>query len=135
MNKIELRISSRVENIVQVEQFIETFETTFGLTPEVFGKISLSVIEAVNNAILFGNRQAADKYVTVSAWKEELQFFVSVADEGEGFDYSVIPDPTLPDNVVKVAGRGLYLMKILSDDLVFENGGAKVTLVFNLCEV
>ncbi len=129
-----MKISSKVENIVQVEQFVETFETTFGLTPELFGKVSLSVIEAVNNAILFGNRQAEDKYVTVSAWKEETKFFVSVEDEGEGFDYSVIPDPTQPDNVMKVSGRGLYLMKILSDDLVFESGGAKVTLVFNFCE-
>ena len=131
MNKIELKISSEVENIVKVEQFIETFDSTFGLTPELFGKISLSVIEAVNNAILSGNKQDADKSVVVCAWKEDEKFCVSVEDEGEGFDYSIIPDPTLPDNVVKIAGRGLYLMKILSDDLIFDNGGAKVTLVFN----
>ena len=51
---------------------------------------------------------------------------------GEGFDYSYIPDPTLPDNIEKDAGRGLYLMKTLSDDLIFEDGGSKVTMVFNL---
>ena len=49
-----------------------------------------------------------------------------------GFDYSYIPDPTLPDNIEKDAGRGLYLMKTLSDDLIFEDGGSKVTMVFNL---
>ena len=55
-----------------------------------------------------------------------------MADEGEGFDYTHIPDPTLPDNLTKDAGRGLYLMKTLTDELVFENDGSKVTLVFNL---
>ena len=44
----------------------------------------------------------------------------------------VIPDPTLPDNINKITGRGLYLMKTLSDELIFENGGSTVTLVFNL---
>ena len=58
--------------------------------------------------------------------------FTKKKDEGEGFDYSYIPDPTLPDNIEKDAGRGLYLMKTLSDDLIFEDGGSKVTMVFNL---
>ena len=53
-------------------------------------------------------------------------------DEGDGFDYTNIPDPTLPDNIDKIAGRGLYLMKTLSNELIFENNGASVTLVFNL---
>lgn len=132
MNKLNLSISSEVGNIVKVENFIESFGDTFGLKPELFGKISLPVIEAVNNAILSGNKLSPDKKVCLEAWKEKDKFYVSVQDEGEGFDYTNIPDPTLPDNIEKVAGRGLYVMKTLSDELLFENNGAKVTLVFNL---
>ena len=102
------------------------------MSPELFGRISLSVIEAVNNAILSGNKREADKMVTVIAEKVNNQFRVTVNDEGDCFDYTNIPDPTLPDNIDKIAGRGLYLMKTLSNELIFENNGASVTLVFNL---
>lgn len=132
MNKLEISISSEISNIVKVENFIESFTAHFQLSPELFGKISLSVIEAVNNAILSGNKRQADKSVTLVAEKTVTQFRVTVMDEGEGFDYTNIPDPTLPDNINKVTGRGLYLMKTLSDELIFENGGASVTLLYNL---
>ncbi len=132
MNKLNLSISSEVGNIIKVENFVESFGETFGLGSELFGKISLPVIEAVNNAILSGNKLVPEKEVRLEAWKDKDKFYVSVEDEGEGFDYTHIPDPTLPGNIEKVAGRGLYVMKTLSDELLFENNGAKVTLVFNL---
>lgn len=132
MNKLNLSISSEIGNIVKVENFIESFGKVFGLKSESFGKISLPVIEAVNNAILSGNKLSPEKKVSLEAWKDKDRFYVSVEDEGEGFDYTYIPDPTLPGNIEKVAGRGLYVMKTLSDELLFENNGAKVTLVFYL---
>ena len=128
MNKLSISISSEISNIVKVENFVETF----ALPSVLYGKISLSVIEAVNNAILSGNKRQPDKMVSLVAEKTDKQFKVTVSDEGEGFDYEVIPDPTLPDNINKITGRGLYLMKTLSDELIFENGGSTVTLVFNL---
>ena len=132
MNMLEISISSEISNIVKIGNFIESFTVHFNLSPELYGKISLSVIEAVNNAILSGNKRDPKKKVTLIAEKTGKQFRVKVSDEGDGFDYSVIPDPTLPDNITKVAGRGLYLMKTLSDELIFENGGATVNLIFNL---
>lgn len=132
MNKLEIEISSEISNIVKVENFIEAFTGHFNLEADLYGKISLSVIEAVNNAILSGNKRQPDKYVKLVAWKQDNRFMVTVSDEGEGFNYTNIPDPTLPDNINKVTGRGLFLMKTLSDDLIFENNGATVTLVFNL---
>ena len=128
MNKLSISISSEISNIVKVENFVETFTDYFALPSVLYGKISLSVIEAVNNAILSGNKRQP----SLVAEKTDKQFKVTVSDEGEGFDYEVIPDPTLPDNINKITGRGLYLMKTLSDELIFENGGSTVTLVFNL---
>ncbi|SNV41534.1 ATP-binding protein [Odoribacter splanchnicus] len=127
MNKLSISISSEISNIVKVENFVETFTDYFALPSVLYGKISLSVIEAVNNAILSGNKRQPDKMVSLVAEKTDKQFKVTVSDEGEGFDYEVIPD-----NINKITGRGLYLMKTLSDELIFENGGSTVTLVFNL---
>lgn len=132
MNRLEISIPSEIGNIVKIENFIEAFTTRFNLPSKLFGRISLSVIEAVNNAILSGNKRDVNKRVTVTAEKAENCFRVKVADEGEGFDYTRIPDPTQPGNLDKVTGRGLYLMRSLSDGLVFENNGATVTLIFNL---
>lgn len=132
MSKLEISISSEIGNIVKVENFIDSFAGYFNLQPKVMGKISLSIIEAVNNAILSGNKRQPDKKVNITAEKINQQFRVTVSDEGEGFDYSIIPDPTLPGNIDKDKGRGLYLMKTLSDELIFENNGSEVTLVFNL---
>ena len=132
MNKLSISISSEISNIVKVENFVETFTDYFALPSVLYGKISLSVIEAVNNAILSGNKRQPDKMVSLVAEKTDKQFKVTVSDEGEGLDYEVIPDPTLPDNINKITGRGLYLMKTLSNELIFENGGSTVTLIFNL---
>lgn len=132
MNKLSISISSEISSIVKVENFLATFTDYFVLPYVLYGKISLSVIEAVNNAILFGNKRKPDKIVSLVAEKTDKQFKVTVSDEGDGFDYTFIPDPTLPANINKITGRGLYLMKTLSDELIFENGGSTVTLVFNL---
>ena len=113
MNKLSISISSEISNIVKVENFVETFTDYFALPSVLYGKISLSVIEAVNNAILSGNKRQPDKMVSLVAEKTDKQFKVTVSDEG-------------------ITGRGLYLMKTLSDELIFENGGSTVTLVFNL---
>ena len=105
MNKLSISISSEISNIVKVENFVETFTDYFALPSVLYGKISLSVIEAVNNAILSGNKRQPDKMVSLVAEKTDKQFKVTVSDEGEGFDYEVIPDPTLPDNINKITGR------------------------------
>lgn len=132
MNKLEISIPSEIGNIVKVENFIENFLLYFNLPEVIYGKINLSVIEAVNNAILFGNKRQPEKMVALTAECDMDCLKVTVRDEGEGFDFTDIPDPTLPDNINRVTGRGLYLMKTLSDELIFENNGAKVTLVFYL---
>ncbi|KIO44510.1 MULTISPECIES: ATP-binding protein [Porphyromonadaceae] len=132
MDKLEFSITSEIGNIVKVENFIDYFVDVYHVEPEVFGKISLCVIEAVNNAILYGNKLDPSKYVKFFVREDDGKLCVTVKDEGDGFDYNYIPDPTLPDNIEKDAGRGLYLMKTLSDDLIFEDNGSKVTLVFNL---
>lgn len=132
MSKLSIRISSDIHNIMVVEKFIEAFSERFKIPERLNARISLSVIEAVNNAILAGNKMQADKSVDLEAELEENALKVTVRDEGEGFDYTQIPDPTLPDNLGKSTGRGLYLMKSLSDHLVFSNGGASVTMVYQL---
>ena len=55
-----------------------------------------------------------------------------VTDEGEGFDHSAVPDPTAPENLLQVGGRGVFLMQQLSDSVYFHNNGSTVEMHFNL---
>jgi serine/threonine-protein kinase RsbW len=57
-----------------------------------------------------------------------IQFVVE--DEGKGFDYEHLPDPTSPENIEKVGGRGIFLMKHLSDEVQFTERGKVVHLNF-----
>lgn len=132
MNKLKLSISSDINSIPLVEKFIDDFVAFFALPDALFGRVSLAVVEAVNNAILFGNDRKIEKQVLITVENRDSRLFISILDQGTGFDYAVIPDPTLPTNLDKEKGRGLYLMKTLSDELIFSKDGSEVTLVFDL---
>jgi serine/threonine-protein kinase RsbW len=121
---------SELENISRVEKLIDDISTSYNLSSEIYGKISVAIIEAVNNAILHGNRLDISKNVKIqyNIDDEAIQFIVE--DEGCGFDFENIPDPTLPENLEKTHGRGIFLMNHLADDIEFGENGAIVDMKF-----
>lgn len=132
MNKLSLTIASELTNLREVEHFIEKTIKEFELPEDIRGKITLSIMEAVNNSILYGNKQDSQKLVKLAAFKGRQKTVFTVEDEGEGFDFKNIPDPTTPENLEKATGRGLYLMTHLTDELLFAKNGAKVIMIFSL---
>ena len=64
--------------------------------------------------------------------KDKKSLRIRVDDEGGGFDYKNIPDPTAPENIQNINGRGIFLMEKLSDGLEYSRNGATVELEFNL---
>lgn len=132
MNKLELSISSEIVNIKKVESFIEYFMDEFQIQEKLRGKIALSIVEAVNNAIISGNKQNPQKMVKLKAIKNTKRVIITIEDEGEGFDFKQIPDPTTPERLMQTTGRGLYLMVNLTDELLFAKNGAKVIMSFFL---
>ncbi|WP_321294943.1 ATP-binding protein [Marinifilum fragile] len=121
---------SELENISRVERLIDDISSSYNLSSEIYGKISVAIIEAVNNAILHGNRLDVSKNVKVeyNIDEESIQFIIE--DEGSGFDFENIPDPTLPENIEKTHGRGIFLMNHLADDIEFCENGALVDMKF-----
>lgn len=132
MNKLELSIPSEITNIKKVESFIEYFMDEFQIQKKLRDKITLSIIEAVNNAIISGNKQNPQKTVKLKAIKSARKVVVIVEDEGEGFDFKQIPAPTTPEMLMQTTGRGLYLMVNLTDVLLFAKNGTKVIMLFFL---
>jgi serine/threonine-protein kinase RsbW len=126
----KIRISSRAENIILVERMIEDVCDLFNISEDHYGNILIAVTEAVNNAIYHGNQANPQKNIDISF--KTLPNFISfiVKDEGPGFDYSNLPDPTNPENIEKPHGRGVFLMRNLADAVSFEDAGSKVILDF-----
>ena len=128
----ELEIVSIPENINQVEAFVEVLKTDLGLTEEMEANVLVSLTEAVNNAIVHGNKKNPSKKVAIKMAKNDTALIFVVKDEGEGFDPSVLVDPTAPENIDKPSGRGIFLMRNLADKVEFSEGGRLVTVAFNL---
>nr|WP_320117771.1 ATP-binding protein [uncultured Marinifilum sp.] len=125
-----LEFPSELENISRVEKLIDDITSSHNISSEIYGKISVAIIEAVNNAILHGNRLDVSKKVKIeyNIDEEAIQFIVE--DEGTGFDFANIPDPTLPENLEKTHGRGIFLMNHLADDIEFNENGTLVEMIF-----
>lgn len=80
--------------------------------------LPVALTEALANAILCGNRDDPAKHVRVRAAMDELSIVIEVSDEGAGFDLDQCSvDPTTPDRLQLEDGRGLFLMRMLMDNV------------------
>jgi len=126
-----LKINSNIQSLRLVERLIEDVCEVYGVNEDAYGNMMIAVTEAVNNAIQHGNRNNPEKFVKIGFEAEDNKLVFSVTDEGEGFDHLGLPDPTDPSNLGKLSGRGVFLMKNLSDFIQFESNGQRVLLGFN----
>ena len=131
MNK-KLVIQSKIENVSLVENLIDEVAVELSIISDLYGNVLISTIEAVTNAIVHGNNNDPKKNVTIEVIKDDKKLTIIVEDEGNGFDLNTVPDPTKPDYIEKPDGRGIFLMRNLTDDMEFEKNGAIVKLIFNM---
>ena len=127
-----LVFKSDIKNINLVERLIDDLSEKHDLHDDVYGKLLLSVVEAVNNAIVHGNKMDLEKDVVLEYAIDDAKIDFIITDMGEGFDYNNIPDPTKPENVEKTHGRGIFLMNHLADEIEFSKNGSIVKLSFDL---
>lgn len=130
MKKISIEIPSLTENIRMIESFIDNAKEKYHLNDDIYGNIMIAVTEAVNNAIKHGNQNNSAKNVALSLSFDDNLIKFKVEDEGNGFEYENLPDPTAPENLEKPGGRGIFLMKHLADEVAFYNKGKVVELSF-----
>lgn len=127
-----LTIASKIENLRLVEKFVDDLSAELELSNEIYGNLLVATMEAANNAIVHGNKLNEDKLVEIEMQKDINELAIVIRDQGIGFDYSNVPDPTAPENIEKINGRGIFLMRKLSDNILFSDNGKMVTLVFNI---
>jgi serine/threonine-protein kinase RsbW len=131
MEKITL--DSNLTNITAVESFVEDISDRYHLNETYFGPMLIVLTEAFKNAVIHGNKNDAKKkvYITIDPVQNGLSFAVS--DEGDGFDFDSLPDPiSVTDGEYENTGKGLFLMKSLTNDLNFSDDGRTVEMTFNI---
>lgn len=129
-NTMSLKIPSILENIRIIESFIDHAREHFQFNDDIYGNILIAVTESVNNAIIHGNKEDKDKNVHLKLNVTDAHIYFTIEDEGEGFDYNGLPDPTEPENIDTDGGRGIFLMKHLTDEVKFLNNGRTIVLTF-----
>ncbi|WP_162416677.1 ATP-binding protein [Cyclobacterium roseum] len=130
MKSIKIAIPSLIENITIIESFIDNAREKFHINDDIYGNIMISVTECVSNAIMHGNREDKKKSVRLELRFLDDQIKFIIEDEGDGYDYQHLNDPTSPENLEKSGGRGVFIMKHLCDEIQFENQGSRITLTF-----
>lgn len=126
----QLSIPSDFSALGKVESLVDNVCAKLKVNEDYYGNVLIAVTEAVNNAIEHGNNFSKELSVDLSVGDKETDFCFSVRDAGKGFDFDNLPDPTAPENVEKINGRGIYLMRSLAEDVVFDDNGSVVSIYF-----
>jgi serine/threonine-protein kinase RsbW len=130
--KSSIKIPSDMSNIYRAENFIDKIAEKFNFGDELIGEISVSIIESVSNAIQHGNKNDITKIVLLEYEVIDDRIRFTISDEGEGFDLNRVADPTLPENIENIKGRGLFLINHLADKVMFEKNGSVIKIEFNI---
>jgi serine/threonine-protein kinase RsbW len=128
-----LQLPSRIESISVVENFIDELSVQYDFKDELYAKVLTCLSEAVNNAIVHGNRESSEKKVYLNPKViGDKRLIFTITDEGEGFDFNKLLDPSEPETIENLTGRGVFLIQKLADQCVFNSKGNELELHFKI---
>ncbi len=127
-----LQLPSTPESITQLEALIEEIADKYHVAEDTFANMMTCLNEAAINAIIHGNKSDISKKVIINADVDPKRIVWTITDEGDGFDYNHLADPTAPENLENLTGRGVFIIKQLADQCIFNAKGNEVELHFKI---
>ncbi|HEX9581065.1 MAG TPA: ATP-binding protein [Gemmatimonadales bacterium] len=128
--EITLRVPTALDVVEEAVDLLARHCLAGGLTPHTARfNLRVALAEALANAIIYGNRLDPGKIVEVRVVVTPSRLTVHVADEGDGFDPALVPDPTLPERLEEEDGRGLFLIRQLVDEVRFNDRGNAICMI------
>ena len=128
----KISLASETKSLLVLEEWINKLCDLYQISVEQYGNVLIAITEAVNNAIIHGNKNIANKKTDIEYNIDNQTITFTVFDEGTGFDFNDLPDPTSPENLEKPQGRGIFLMNHLADEVNFIDSGNVVQLKFSI---
>ncbi len=129
----ELKIPSSQDYLAEVDVFTEKQIRRTTFPADSLDDIAIAVSEAVNNAIMHGNRLDTNKSVLIRLYICTGYLRIVVQDEGGGFSPRKVPDPRLDKNLLKASGRGLLIMHHLMDKISFKEVKSGMQIIMDKC--
>jgi serine/threonine-protein kinase RsbW len=132
--RLNLRLNSTMESVAEVETAAEKLAAEAGLDEDERFHVTMAAREAAVNAVLHGNEYDPAKQITASFENTGSALVITIADQGKGLDPETIPDPLAPENLLRGAGRGIFLIRAFMDEVHFKqlHPGTELTLVKHL---
>jgi len=127
-----LQLQAKEESIAQLENLIESIADRYEISEDTFANMMTCLNEALINAMKHGNKMDPNKKVIINAEVEPKRIVWTVTDEGDGFDYTHLADPTAPENLENLTGRGVFIIKHLADQCIFNASGNEIELHFKI---
>lgn len=118
-----LVIRSEISELRTVENFVKEIFKEYDLAQKEFNKVFLCISEAVINSIKHGNKNNRDKDVFIEIKCRNNYLEILIKDEGDGFNPDSVGDPTTKLNIKKESGRGIHIIKSLTDEMEFNKAG------------
>ena len=112
-----LTLESNPIQISRLEELTAKIISRFDLNPNKY-------------AIVHGNQYDKSKKVLINVSTNDALISLQVCDEGAGFDFTQLPDPTIPENIEAPRGRGIFVIKALCDACNFQDPGNKIEMDF-----
>ena len=119
-NVYEMICQSNQKEISHIEEFLRQISMQLHIDDGMMHRLLVSCTEAVNNAIVHGNKSDPYKKVIIRCVVKKKTLTICVKDEGNGFDPESLQDPRDEKNLLKESGRGVFLMRSLMDKVVFK---------------
>jgi serine/threonine-protein kinase RsbW len=127
-----LLLPSKMESLIMLENLLDEIAGKNTIAKDTLANMMICLDEAVTNAIAHGDNSAGNRKVSINAVVQRDRIIFTVADEGEGFDYNSLADPVAFENLENSRGRGVFIMKHLADNCIFNAKGNKVELHFTI---
>jgi serine/threonine-protein kinase RsbW len=132
--RLNLRLNSTMESVTEIEAAAEKLATEAGLDEDERFHVTMAAREAAVNAVLHGNEYDPAKQIAASFENTGAALVITIADQGKGLDPETLPDPLAPENLLRGAGRGIFLIRAFMDEVHFRqlHPGTELTLVKHL---
>ncbi len=124
-----MTLESKLSSVDAAELIVQRLAQEGGFSEEQVEHLGIAVRESMVNAVTHGNAYSRNKSVRFSVVIGHGRFTVSVGDEGPGFNPDEVPDPLALDNILRVSGRGLLLMRSFFDEVNITRPKTSGTLV------
>ena len=133
MSKQTFRLSlqSTYEESEKVPDFVTEIQEKSQLKDDTTGNLMLLLSEAVTNAIVHGNNLDESKTVEVEVQVNSNKIISTVKDQGDGFNPQATNNPLKEENLLKESGRGIFLIREISDSMDYLDNGTKIRFVLS----